>query len=259
MLYCPGDCDSTTNLLDSNRSISSYAPTRTIFDRLIADEANKTGGFMIQNTTDNFGAVSIQSEFASRYVPKDSDISVIRTNKVDNGIEPITINCQKTGRTTVQLATNPWLIFTPANNDSTVHTISKIATNDYASGYTGIPQYNNNFNIRCLAEGDWGGNIAAIPVCFGAGDLNEFTHIVLEADLTAFTLNEENPEYPSIELKIANADDSESKTISATTLFSNGKAEIPLTGFDFLDKATKIQFSIRGSGTITLKDISKAK
>ena len=155
---------------------------------------------------------------------------------------------------------------TPAAEDETLTKTSILGgiqsgENVWGSGTTTTQNEDGTYTVVAAGarEGDWGGNIAAIPVCFGAGDLNEFTHIVLEADLTAFTLNEENPEYPSIELKIANADDSESKTISATTLFSNGKAEIPLTGFDFLDKATKIQFSIRGSGTITLKDISKAK
>ena len=155
---------------------------------------------------------------------------------------------------------------TPAAEDETLTKTSILGgiqsgENVWGSGTTTTQNDDGTYTVLAAGagEGGWGGNIAAIPVCFGAGDLAGFTHIVFEADLSAFTLNEENPEYPSIELKIANADDSESKTISATALFSNGKAEIPLTEFNFLDEATKIQFAIRGSGKIILKDISKAK
>ena len=108
-------------------------------------------------------------------------------------------------------------------------------------------------------QGGWGGNIAAIPVCFGAGDLTGFTHIVLEMDASAFTFNADNDQYPPIELKLANDNDSKTKVINATSLFKNGVAEISISSVDFLAEVTKVQFSLRGKGSVTLKDISKAK
>lgn len=111
-------------------------------------------------------------------------------------------------------------------------------------------------------EGGWGGKIAAIPVCFNAGDLTGFTYIVLEVDDSNFTLNEDNltnEEYPAVELKLLNADDTKSKMINSTSLLKNGVAEIPLASVDFLDEVAKIQFAIRGTGTVIVKNISKAK
>ena len=131
----------------------------------------------------------------------------------------------------------------------------------WGSGTSTSRKSNGTYSVIAAGagQGGWGGNIAAIPVCFGAGDLTGYTHIVLEADLLGFTLNADNDEYPPIELKLANDDDSKTKIINATKLFANEKAEIDITSVNFLDEVSKIQFAIRGSGSIILKDISKAK
>lgn len=165
---------------------------------------------------------------------------------------------------------------TPANNTSTdtnntttpavtlakTSIIGGIETGDnvWGSGTKTTQNSNGTYNVIAAGagEGSWGGNIAAVPVCFGAGDLTGFTHIVLEADLSTFNLGGSD-EYPGIELKVANADDTKTKVINATNLFNNGKAEISLSTVDFLAEATKIQFSFRGTGSLTVNDISKAK
>ncbi len=136
------------------------------------------------------------------------------------------------------------------------------AGNDvWGSGTTTTQNTDGTYNVVAagVGQGGWGGNIAAIPVCFGAGDLTGYSHIVLEADLSNFTLNEDNDDYPPIELKLANDNDSKAKIFNATKLFANEKAEIDISSVNFLDEVTKIQFAIRGSGSIILKDISKVK
>ncbi len=151
---------------------------------------------------------------------------------------------------------------TPAVTLAKTSIIGGIETGDnvWGSGTKTTQNSNGTYNVIAAGagEGSWGGNIAAVPVCFGAGDLTGFTHIVLEADLTTFNLGGSD-EYPGIELKVANADDTKTKVINATNLFNNGKAEISLSTVDFLAEATKIQFSFRGTGSLTVNDISKAK
>lgn len=173
---------------------------------------------------------------------------------------------------------------TPANNTSTdtnntstpaattltkTSILSGIQSGDdvWGSGTKTTQNSNGTYNViadidrSAITDPDqkkWGGNIAAVPVCFGAGDLTGFTHIVLEADLTTFTIND-SQEYAGIELKVANDNDSKTKVIRATELFNNGKAEISISEVDFLAEATKVMFSFRGTGTLTVKDISKAK
>lgn len=140
--------------------------------------------------------------------------------------------------------------------------ISGIETGDdvWGSGTKTTANANGTYTVVAAGagEGGWGGNIAAIPVCFTAGDLTGFTHIVLEMDAANFTFGG-SADYAAIELKVANADDSKTKVINATSLFSNGVAEIPLASCDFLSEATKVQFSLRGTGSVILKGISKAK
>ncbi|MCR4631537.1 MAG: hypothetical protein K5786_07880 [Treponema sp.] len=109
-------------------------------------------------------------------------------------------------------------------------------------------------------EGGWGGEIAAIPVQFDAGTLTGFTHIVVELDSTGFTFKDDNEEYPAFELKVEEgAGGSKSKMINATSLYKDGVAEISLSSVDFLDTAKQFIISLRGTGTVIVKDISKAK
>ncbi len=133
--------------------------------------------------------------------------------------------------------------------------------NVWGSGTKTTKNSDNTYKVVAAGagQGGWGGNIAAIPVCFGAGDLTGYTHIIIEADISNFTLNADNDKYPPVELKLANADDSKTKIINATSLFKNQKATIAISSVDFLDDVTKIMFSFRGSGSLILKDISKAK
>lgn len=111
------------------------------------------------------------------------------------------------------------------------------------------------------AESEWGKNLCVFPVCFGAGDLDTFTHVLLEADISKFELGEGTEEYPAIELKVANDNDSKAKVINVKPLFANGKAEIPLSSVDFLAEATKIMFTFRGTGAgyVIISAVSKAK
>lgn len=154
---------------------------------------------------------------------------------------------------------------TPAANALTKTSIlSGIQAGDnvWGSGTKTTQNSNGTYNVIAAGanEGGWGGNIAAVPVCFAAGDLTGFTHIVLEADLSTFNLGGSD-EYPGIELKVAKGENENevNKIINATTLFNNGKAEISLSSVDFLDTAEKIIISFRGTGSLTVNDISKAK
>ncbi|MBR0496559.1 MAG: hypothetical protein IJJ71_10345 [Treponema sp.] len=121
--------------------------------------------------------------------------------------------------------------------------ISGIEAGDdvWGSGTKTTANANGTYTVVAAGagEGGWGGNIAAIPVCFTAGDLTGFTHIVLEMDAANFSFGD-SADYAAIELKVANADDSKTKVINATSLFSNGIAEIPLASCDFLSEATKV-------------------
>ena len=132
--------------------------------------------------------------------------------------------------------------------------------NVWGSGTKTTKNSDNTYKVVAAGagQGDWGGNIAAIPVCFGAGDLTGYTYIIIEADISSFTLNADNDEYPPIELKLE-TENSQSKIINATSLLKNQKATIAISSVDFLDDVTKIMFSFRGSGSLILKDISKAK
>ena len=101
-----------------------------------------------------------------------------------------------------------------------------------------------------------------MPVCFGAGDLVGFTHVVVELDVSGFTLRDGDDEYPSFELKVEGAEGSGlAKVINGTPNFDSEKgiAEIPLSSVDFLDKAEKFTLNVRGTGTIVLKNIYTAK
>lgn len=159
---------------------------------------------------------------------------------------------------------------TPENPTPAATTLTKTSIlsgiqsgdNVWGSGTKTTQNSNGTYNVIAAGanEGGWGGNIAAVPVCFAAGDLTGFTHIVLEADLSTFNLGGSD-EYPGIELKVAKGENENevNKIINATTLFNNGKAEISLSSVDFLDTAEKIIISFRGTGSLTVNDISKAK
>ena len=102
--------------------------------------------------------------------------------------------------------------------------------------------------------------MATMPVCFTAGALNGFTHVVVELDATGFEFRDGSDEYPSFELKVE--DDTEAKNakvINATALFKDGVAVIPLETVTFLDTASKCTVNLRGTGSVTLKGIYKAK
>ena len=102
--------------------------------------------------------------------------------------------------------------------------------------------------------------MATMPVCFTAGALNGFTHVVVELDATNFTFRDGSDEYPSFELKVE--DDTEAKNakvINATALFKDGVAVIPLETVTFLDTASKCTVNLRGTGSVTLKGIYRAK
>lgn len=106
--------------------------------------------------------------------------------------------------------------------------------------------------------------MASIPVSFAAGDLDGYEFIVLDGvDISGFKLRDDNDEYPSIELKITYkvGEEEKSKIISATKLLKDNKIEIPLANVedDFLKKGSQIMLSFRGTGTVKIKDISKAK
>ena len=106
--------------------------------------------------------------------------------------------------------------------------------------------------------------MASIPVSFAAGDLDGYEFIVLDGvDISGFKLRDDNDEYPSIELKITYkvGEEEKSKIISATKLLKDNKIEIPLANVEdvFLKKGSQIMLSFRGTGTVKIKDISKAK
>ena len=136
--------------------------------------------------------------------------------------------------------------------------------NVWDSGTKTVKEADGSYTVTAAGEGvgTWGGKIAAIPVQISAGDLVGFSHIVVtEVDISGFTLNEDSEEHPAIELKIANDDDKKVKVINVTKLLKNNKIEIPLAdvGEDILKDASKVMLNLRGTGTVKIKDISKAK
>ena len=102
--------------------------------------------------------------------------------------------------------------------------------------------------------------MASMPVCFGAGELNGYSYIIAEFDLSTFTLREGDDEYPSVELKVEGAEGSGlAKTINGTACHNNGTFTIPLASVDFLNAAEKFTLNLRGTGTLKLKKVEKAK
>lgn len=134
----------------------------------------------------------------------------------------------------------------------------------WGSGTKTVKEADGSYTVTAAGEGEggWGGKIAAVPVCFDAGALVGFSHIVAEVDLGEFTLKVENNEYPEIELKITDDDsDEKTKVINATKLYKDKKIEVSLADVndDILKSATKIMFSFRGTGTLKITNIYKAK
>ncbi len=134
--------------------------------------------------------------------------------------------------------------------------------NVWGSGTDTAQNPDGTYTVKAAGEGEggWGGKIAAVPVMVSAGDLDGFTHVVVEADFAGFEFSADSEDYPSIELKFSN-DDTKSKVIAATSFYKEDvkTAEIPLEGLDFASEVTKIMVSFRGTGSLKLSDISKAK
>ena len=107
----------------------------------------------------------------------------------------------------------------------------------------------------------WDSNgMASMPVRFGKGDLKGYSYIIAEFDLSTFTLREGDDEYPSVELKVEGAEGSGlAKTINGTTCHNNGTFTIPLASVNFFDDAEKFTLNLRGTGTLKLKKVEKAK
>ena len=224
----------------------------------------------INKAVNYYKEVAVSGEKAEKYIPlitkkngkglNEVETPAVNTNENNNNNNNNNENENK-DNTTAAPATPAALTKTSILVSSTEGKGIQTGDDVWGSGSSTTKNENGTYNVvgAGAGAGGWGGNIAAIPVLLTAGDLTGFTHIVFEADLSNFTLNDNNDDYPPIELKVANDDDSKTKTINATTLFANGKAEIPLASINFLNEVSKVQFSIRGSGSFTLNDISKAK
>lgn len=131
--------------------------------------------------------------------------------------------------------------------------------NVWGSG-TNIVASGSEFTVTAGTGWDSSGS-ATIPVIVAAGDLVGFTHIVIEIDVSAMALRDDSAEYPQMEVIFKSDDDSKSKTLNVTSMYDATKKEIvvPISSVDFLSKVTKFQIGFRGTGSATLKDVSKAK
>ena len=125
---------------------------------------------------------------------------------------------------------------------------------------------NENGTYTATSGTGWDASgMASIPTCFNAGALVGYTHIVVELDTTNFNFRDDSEQWPSYELKVEKPESSEgagdsiAKTIGFTKLFKEGVAEIPLSSVDFLDTAKQVCVNLRGTGTVIVKNISKAK
>lgn len=131
--------------------------------------------------------------------------------------------------------------------------------NVWGSG-TSIVASGSEFTVTAGTGWDPSGS-ATIPVTIAAGDLVGFTHVVIEIDVSAMTLRDDSAEYPQMEVIFKNDDDSKAKTLNVTSMYDATKKEIvvPISSVDFLSEVTKFQIGFRGTGSATLKDVSKAK
>ena len=127
----------------------------------------------------------------------------------------------------------------------------------WGSGTKTVKESDGSYTVTAAGEGEgsWGGNIAAIPVTFEAGDLDGYEYIVVDGvDISKFTLNDDSEQYPAIELKIG-----DDEIINATKNLLDDTILISIAKVDAVKNASQIMLSFRGTGTVKIQDISKAK
>lgn len=100
--------------------------------------------------------------------------------------------------------------------------------------------------------------MATIPVY--TGSLEGFNYLLVDIDSSKFTFRDDNEQYPSFEVKVEFTDgNGDAVIINGTKCAVEGIYYIPLTKVSNVSVIKQVTFNLRGTGTLTLKDIKKAK
>lgn len=177
---------------------------------------------------------------------------------------------------------------TPANNTSTPAATTPTApTITYSESVLSAIQKGDNIwgSGTNVSEGDapytvtsgtgWDSNgMASIPFC--TGSLDGFNYILVEIDTTQFSFRDDftdpetGKECPSFELKIEKSavkDETtqevitpgKEKIINGTRTCVEGIYYIPISSCDFISEMNQFCLNLRGTGTLILKNVKKAK
>lgn len=99
--------------------------------------------------------------------------------------------------------------------------------------------------------------MASIPFC--TGSLEGFNYILVQIDTSNFTFRPDQAQYPSFEVKVEYTDNSAATFINGTNTVVNGIYYIPLSSVSDVTKINQFTLNLRGTGTLTLTDVKKAK
>ena len=100
--------------------------------------------------------------------------------------------------------------------------------------------------------------MATMPVY--TGSLEGFNYLLVDIDSSKFTFRDDSEQYPSFEVKVEFTDgNGDAVIINGTKCAVEGIYYIPLTKVSNVSVIKYVTFNLRGTGTLTLKDIKKAK
>lgn len=156
-IYC-GRTDNCRGMPAPSPAFSYEVPSSNIFTDLAALDKSLTdfSGFV---TNTQKIPNDIKSEFVSRYSPSPSvGIDIGRSHSLASGQETMNLRANEVGSTTIRIVTDPWLIYTPNGGETMMRTLPP-EVGDYATIYSGVPQYYNYFLVRVInvAADQWGG------------------------------------------------------------------------------------------------------
>ena len=156
-IYC-GRTDNCRGMPAPSPAFSYEVPSSNIFTDLATLDSSLTdfSGFV---TNTQKIPNDIISEFVSRYSPSPSKgIDIGRSHSLASGQETMNLRANEVGSTTIRIVTDPWLIYTPNGGEAMMKTLPP-AVGDYATIYSGVPQYYNYFLVKIInaAADQWGG------------------------------------------------------------------------------------------------------
>ncbi len=166
---------------------------------------------------------------------------------------------------------------TPANNPSPAPAATAPTITWSESVINSLEK--NNFNENNEDVGIWGsgthitGDTAPYTVTHGttwdpsgmatmpiySGSLAGFNYILVDINTSNFSFRGDSTEYPSFEVKVEYTDNSAATFINGTNTVVNGIYYIPLSSVSDVSKIKQFTLNLRGTGTLTLTDVKKAK